>query len=80
MKRIRGKRTKPPPQRHLKGVPETIGIFYKERRTIQRALRLLAIQKGHNSIGKVIREATEKYLKEENVPEEWLTEKTSDNG
>ena len=52
-----------PEQLELKNVPPSlVGIFYKERREVKYALRQLAVNQGHNSIGRLLRAATELYL------------------
>lgn len=43
---------------------ETEAMFYQERKEVKHALRIVAAEQGHGSIGKVIREATKQFLDE----------------
>lgn len=66
------KRSKSPPEIEGGIMEGGVGVYYMERPEVKQALRMLAANEGHNSIAKVIREATLQYLKSQNVPDEWL--------
>lgn len=77
-RKVSGRKSKPPPQLHLSDVPETrkVGVYYLEDKEVKQALRVIAAEDGHNSLGKVIRNAVRQYL-ETRDPERW---KKASNG
>ena len=69
--RVRKKKNRPASKLQTEDLPTQVAILYKEDRRIRDALRTLAIKQGHNSIGKIIRNAVLRYLSDEDPDGNW---------